>query len=99
MLSLCHFVTVAVAAISQGMFQVVAGDRVHSAVRDSSGAFVGTSLGAARCLRLWRLLFVPREVARSLGKGVGDMVFGRSCLYQTCNRSATHNSKQTTNYF
>lgn len=63
MLSLCSFVTVAVAGISRGMFQVVAGDRVHDAVRDSSGAFVGTSSGAARCSWLWRLLYVPREVA------------------------------------
>lgn len=63
MLSLCYFVTVAVAGISLGMFQVVAVDRVHNAVRDSSGAFVGTSLGAARCSRLWRLLYAPREAA------------------------------------
>jgi len=56
MLSLCYFVTVAGVGISQGMFQVVAGDdRVHNAARGGGGAFLGADLGAARCSWLRRL--------------------------------------------
>lgn len=65
MLSLRCFVTVAVAGagIHQEMFQVVAGDRVHNAARGSSGVFMGTGLGAARCSQMWYLLYAPHEAA------------------------------------
>lgn len=59
MLSLCYFVTVAVAGaqICQGMLQKVAGDRVHNA----AGAFMGADLRTARCSRWWHLLYALCE--------------------------------------
>lgn len=63
MLSLCYFVTFAEAGIRQGMFQGVAGDRVHNAARGGDGAFVGEDWGAARCSGVRCLLHDPHGAA------------------------------------